>query len=229
VNLKELAGRKAAQYVNEGMVVGLGSGSTATYAIQALGERVAQGLRIRALSTSEASTRLAEELGIELVTFEEQLVVDLTIDGADEVDLDLNLIKGLGGALLREKIVAAASTREIIVVDPAKLVPVLGTRSPLPVEVLPFGWPLAQGHLVEQEQGLRAELRLTPSGEEPYETDNGNFILDCHFPHGIDDAAATESRINTIPSVVDNGLFVGLADLVIIGEESGDYRLLERS
>ena len=227
MNLKELAGRRAVEFVKDGMVVGLGTGSTATFAIKALGERVANGLQILAISTSEASTRLASQLGIEVQSFEEEPVIDLTIDGADEVDRDLNLIKGLGGALLREKIVAAATTRLIIIVDSSKLVHKLGTRCPLPVEVIPFGWPLAQRHLMDH--GIRAELRKLPSGDEPLETDNGNFILDCHFPHGIDDAATTEQRINAIPSVVENGLFVGLTDLVIVAEESGECRLIERS
>ena len=227
MNLKELAGRRAVEYVRDGMVVGLGTGSTAAYAIKALGERVATGLQIQAISTSEASTQLASQLGIELQSLEEEPVIDLTIDGADEVDRDLNLIKGLGGALLREKIVAAATTRQIIIVDSSKIVQKLGTRGPLPVEVIPFGWPLAQRHLMEQ--GIRAELRKIPSGDEPIETDNSNFILDCHFPHGIDDAATTEQRINAIPSVVENGLFVGLVHLVIVAEESGECRLIERS
>jgi ribose 5-phosphate isomerase A len=226
MNLKEVAGHKAAEYVQEGMVVGLGTGSTANYAIQALGERVAAGLHIQAISTSEATTRLARENHIPVLTLEEEPVVDMTIDGADEVDPALNLIKGLGGALLREKIVAAASTRQIIIVDPSKLVDKLGTRSPLPVEVIPFGWPLAQRHLMQQD--LRVELRMTPGGDKPFTTDNGNFILDCYFPHGIDAASATENRINAIPGVIDNGLFIGLTDLVIVGAEDGTCRLLER-
>ena len=227
MNLKDLAGRKAVEYVRDGMVVGLGTGSTAAYAIKALGERVAEGLQIQAISTSEASTQLANQLGIDVQSFEEEPVIDLTIDGADEVDPDLNLIKGLGGALLREKIVAAATTRQIIIVDSSKLVEKLGTRAPLPVEVIPFGWPLAQRHLMEQ--GIRAELRKNPSADEPVETDNGNFILDCSFAHGIDDAASMERRINAIPSVVENGLFVGLADLVIVAQDNGECRLIERS
>ena len=227
MNLKEIAGYKAAEFVREGMIVGLGTGSTANYAIQALGERVAAGLNIQAISTSAGTTRLAAECGIDILTFEEEPVVDITIDGADEVNSDLNLIKGMGGALLREKIVAAASTREIIVADPSKLVSKLGTKSPLPVEVIPFGWPLAQRHLMDQD--LRVELRQRPSGDEPFLTDNGNFILDCHFPHGIDNPGTTENFINSIPGVVEIGLFIGLADLVIIAEEDGTCRLLEHN
>ena len=175
MNLKEMAGRRAVEYVEEGMVIGLGTGSTAAYAIKALGERVAEGLQIQAISTSEASTQLATQLGIAMKSFEDETVLDLTIDGADEVDPNLNLIKGLGGALLREKIVAAATTLQIIIVDTSKLVNRLGTRSPLPVEVVPFGWPLAQRHLIQQD--LRAELRKEAGGDEPIVTDNGNFIL----------------------------------------------------
>jgi len=223
---KELAGRKAAEYVQDGMVVGLGSGSTAEWAIRALGERVAAGLSIRAIPTSEASSRLAAELGIEIVTFADEPIVDLTIDGADEVDPQLNLIKGLGKALLREKVVAAASTREIIVIDPSKRVDKLGRKGPVPVEVIPFAWPLAQRALMAR--GLRAELRREADGKTPAQTDNGNFLLHCFFSDGIDDPARTEGWINSIPGVMENGLFVGLTDIVIVGEESLTCRVLER-
>jgi ribose 5-phosphate isomerase A len=223
--LKEIAGRKAAEYVRDGMLVGLGSGSTAAYAIRALGERVAAGLSIRAISTSEASTRLARELGIELLGLEDEQAIDLTIDGADEVDPRLDLIKGLGGALLREKVVAWATVRQIIIVDPAKLVDRLGTRAPVPVEVVPFAWPLVRRALAGK--GLPAELRRTADRAAPYVTDNGNYILHCRFPDGIDDPAATEAWLNNIPGVVENGLFVGLTDLVIVGQEDGTCRLLE--
>jgi ribose 5-phosphate isomerase A len=223
---KEVAGRKAAEYVNAGMVVGLGSGSTAFHFIRALGERVAKGLQIQAIPTSEASARQARELGIELISLEENPVVDLTIDGADEVDPTLQLIKGLGGALLREKIVAAASAHRIIIVDPSKLVSHLGARAPLPVEVVPFGWPVVQRFLVEEK--IDADLRLQPDGDEPFSTDNGNYILDCRFPQGIPDPARTESWLNHLPGVVENGLFVNLADIVIVGHEDGACRVMER-
>ena len=222
--LKEVAARKAVEYVEEGMVVGLGTGSTAEFAIRALGERVSGGLRIVAVPTSVASARLGEEIGLDIRSLEQRPEIDLTIDGADEVDGDLNLIKGLGGALLREKIVAGASRREIIIVDPSKIVDRLGTRSPLPVEVIPFGWSLAQRRLRDLE--ARPELRRTGSG--PYETDNGNYILDCHFERGIRDAVETERRINDIPAVVENGLFVGLTDIVVVGREDGSCLVMER-
>lgn len=224
---KELAARKAVEYIRDGMVVGLGTGSTAEFAIRALAERVAtEGLEVQCVPTSEASAALGERLGLDVQSFEDNPVVDLTIDGADEVDPDLNLIKGLGGALLREKIVAAASTREVIIVDPGKLVERLGTRAPLPVEVVPFAWGLAQLRLMDLAR--RAELRKNDNGE-PYVTDNGNFILDCHFPDGIDNAAALDRAINEIPGVVENGLFVDLVDIVVVGLDDGQVRVMERS
>jgi ribose 5-phosphate isomerase A len=222
--LKELVGRKVVEYIQDGMVVGLGSGSTAACAIRSLGERVAQGLSIRAISTSEASTSLARELGIELITLEDESVIDLTFDGADEVDPQLNLIKGLGGALLREKIIASATTRELILVDPSKLVDRLGTKCPLPVEVVPLAWSLVQRALVAR--GLQPELRM--EGDEPFVTDNGNYIIHCTFPDGIDDPAAADRWINDIPGVVENGLFVGYTDVVLVGEESGECRIIDR-
>lgn len=222
--LKEVAASKAVEYVEEGMVVGLGTGSTAEFAIRALGERVSDGLRIVAVPTSVASAKLGKELGIDISSLEEHPEVDLTIDGADEVDGDLNLVKGLGGALLREKIVAGASRREIIIVDPTKVVDRLGTRSPLPVEVIPFGWSLARHRLLDL--GTRPDLRRTPAG--PCETDNGNYILDCHFERGIADAVEMERLINDIPAVVENGLFVGLTDIVVVGREDGSCQVIER-
>jgi len=223
---KELAARKAVEYIGDGMVVGLGTGSTAEFAIRALGERIkAEGLEIQCVPTSEASAALGEQVGLDIQSFEDNPVIDLTIDGADEVDPDLNLIKGLGGALLREKIVAAASTREIIIIDPGKLVDRLGTRAPLPVEVIPFAWGLARMRLMDVAQ--RAELRRANDGEL-YVTDNGNLILDCHFPDGIGDAAALDRRIDEIPGVVENGLFVDLTDIVVVGLNDGQCRLMER-
>lgn len=226
--LKELAARKAASYVLDGMVVGLGTGSTAEFAIRALGERLEkEGLDIQCVPTSDASARLGESLGLDIQTLEDQPVIDLTIDGADEVDPQLDLVKGLGGALLREKIVAAASTREVIIVDPGKIVSRLGTRSPLPVEVLPFAWSLAQLRL--KELARRAELRQAEDGGI-YVTDNGNYIIDCHFDDGgIVDAGRLDTTVNAIPGVVENGLFVGLADIVIVGQDDGQCRVMERS
>ena len=225
--LKELAAAKAASYVLDGMVVGLGTGSTAEFAIRALGQRAEEeSLDIQCVPTSDASARLGESLGLSIQSLEDQPVIDLTIDGADEVDPQLDLVKGLGGALLREKIVAAASTREVIIVDPTKIVQQLGTRSPLPVEVLPFAWSLAQLRLMDLAR--RAELRRNTEGET-YMTDNGNFIIDCHFDEaGIADAGQLETAVNIIPGVVENGLFVCLADIVIVGQDDGQCRVMER-
>ena len=222
---KELAARQAVEYVAHGMVVGLGTGSTAEFAIRALGERArSEGLEIRCVPTSLASARLGEEVGLDIRSLEDCPAIDLTIDGADEVDPRLDLIKGLGGALLREKIVAGASAREAIIVDASKRVERLGTRSPLPVEVVPFAWTLARMRLMAL--GPRPELRLDDRGQ-PFVTDNGNYILDCHFAEGIPDPAATERRIDGIPGVVGNGLFIGMADTVVVGD-GGRCRVLER-
>ena len=222
---KELAARRAVEYVVDGMVVGLGTGSTADLAIRALGERAqSEGLEIRCVPTSLASARLGEEVGLDIRSLEDDPAVDLTIDGADEFDPRLDLVKGLGGALLREKIVAGASAQEVIIVDASKRVERLGTRSPLPVEVVPFAWTLSRMRLMELAP--RAELRRDQPGQ-PFVTDNGNYILDCHFPEGIADPAETERRIDEIPGVVGNGLFVGLADTVVVGDH-GRCQVLER-
>ena len=223
---KELAARRAVEYVADGMVVGLGTGSTADLATRALGERArSEGLEIRCVPTSLASARLGEEVGLEIRSLEDCPAIDLTIDGADEVDPRLDLIKGLGGALLREKIVAGASAREVIIVDASKRVDRLGTRSPLPVEVVPFAWTLARMRLMELAS--QAELRRDQEGQ-PFVTDNGNYILDCRFTGGIADPADTERRIGEIPGVVENGLFIGLADTVVVGD-GGRCRVLERN
>ena len=222
---KELAARRAVEYVADGMVVGLGTGSTADFAIRALGERAqAEGLRIECVPTSQASARLGAQVGLEIRSLEDHPAVDLTIDGADEVDPRLDLIKGLGGALLREKVVASASAREVIIVDASKRVERLGTRSPLPVEVVPFAWTLCRRRLMDLAP--RAELRRDREGR-PFVTDNGNFILHCLFPEGIADPGGMERRIGEIPGVVENGLFIGLADAVVVGDD-GRCRVLER-
>ena len=219
---KQVAGRRAVELIQDGMVVGLGSGTTAAEAIRALGERVTGGLRVTGVPTSDAAAALARACGIPLATLEEAPDIDLTFDGADEVDPGLNLIKGMGGALLREKLVAAATARQVILVDPTKLVERLGTRVPVPVEVVPFGWSLVRRALALR--GLEATLRR--QGSEPFVTDNGNYILHCRFPGGIAEPGATESLLNGIPGVVENGLFVGLTDLVIVGQVDGTCRIL---
>ncbi len=218
MNLKELAAAKAVEMVRDGMVLGLGTGSTAGYAIEMLGERLHVGsLRdIAGVPTSRGSEKLAKKAGIPLTTLEQHPVLDLTIDGADEVGPDLVLIKGQGGALLREKIVARASRLEVVVVDRSKLVEVLGTKAPLAVEVIRFGW---NTHL-DTLRGLGGEPTLRMQGADPYVTDEGNYILDCHFER-IDEPVVLERELNLIPGVVENGLFVGLASLVLVASESG--------
>ena len=223
---KEAAGRRAAEYIEAGMIVGLGTGSTVEWTIRALGERVAAGLAVTAIPTSEATTALARALGIELMTLAEVASVDLTIDGADEVDLSLDLIKGLGGALLREKIVASITTRQIIVADPSKLVDRLGTKAPLPIEVVPWAHPFVARGL--EERGLAPALRLR-APNIPFVTDNGNYVIDARFPEGIDDARATERWLNTLPGVVENGLFIGMTHLVIVGQDDGSCHLINKS
>ena len=222
---KEVAGRRAAEFVAAGTVVGLGTGSTAEFAIRAIGARVAAGLNIVAIPTSEASAALARELGIELTTLKDHPTVDLTIDGADEVDPSLDLIKGLGGALLREKIVASATARQIIIIDPSKLVDQLGTKASLPIEVVPFSAALVEHRL--KERGLEPTLRMQ-APDELFVTDNGNYIIDGRFPQGIDDARATDTWLNTLPGVVENGLFVAMTHLVVVGEDDGSSRLIEK-
>lgn len=224
--LKELAARRAVDYVGDDMVVGLGSGTTAEFAIRALGERVASGLRIECVATSEASARLGREVDLKVGILDAYSTVDLTIDGADEVDGRLDLIKGLGGALLREKIVAGATTEEIIIVDSSKLVDRLGTRGPLPVEVVPYGWSLTRRRLLGVAD--RVVQRLIPDSDEPFSTDNGNYIFHCEFDGGIVDASATEQRIDAIPGVVECGLFVDLVRRVVVAQEDGTCRILER-
>jgi ribose 5-phosphate isomerase A len=222
--LKKLVGYKAADMVKDGEVVGLGTGSTANFMITRLGERVKKdGLKIVGVPTSIASERLAIECGIKVITLAEVDYVDITIDGADEVDPNFDLIKGLGGALLREKVVAAATKHEVIIVDESKMVDVLGTKSPLPVEVIPFSVPLVKKRLAK----LGCEPTLRVKDGKTFVTDQGNHILDCRFKR-IDDPIATERAINMIPGVVENGLFIGIAKTVIIGKADGSVEVRNR-
>ena len=214
--LKELAAEKAVEEVQSGMILGLGTGSTIYYALLKLGQMVKLGLDIIGIPTSEQTSQIAEEQGIRLSTVIENPVIDLTIDGADEVDPSLNLIKGLGGALVREKIIAHASNRLVIVADESKIVDYLGAKVPLPVEVVQFGWESTQMALNQICQ--RSVLRQV--NDQTFLSDNSNFILDCYFDQ-ISDPKQIEIRINGIPGVVDNGLFVGRADRVIFGTADG--------
>lgn len=221
INVKQLAAEKAVEYVEDGMKVGLGTGSTAYWAIRKLGERVQQGLKITAVATSRASEEQARELGIPLVAFGDVDHPDLTIDGADELDGQLQLIKGGGGALLREKIVAMGSTRMIVVADESKAVETLG-KFPLPVEIVPFAWEWTVAELAKL--GCKPELRR--SGDELYKTDNGNYIADCGF-EAIASAPELAKSLQGIPGVVEHGLFIGIADLAIIGKNDGSIEIVE--
>ncbi len=225
MNLKQVAAARAVEFVESGMTLGLGTGSTTRYAIEMIGQRLREGTLsdISGVPTSSGSARLAQELRIPLTTLEQHHTLDLTIDGADEVGPDLVLIKGQGGALVREKIVAHASQREIIIVDKSKMVQVLGTHAPLAVEVIPFGW----GTYLPELHRLGGEPVLRLRDSKPYITDEGNYIVDCHFER-IDDPVALEWELNLIPGVVDNGLFIGLASLVLVASESGVDELRPR-
>jgi ribose 5-phosphate isomerase A len=209
---KELAGRAAAKLVSDGQVVGLGTGSTAYFAVIALGERVKAGLKIVGIPTSIATADLARRLGIPLTTLDEQPEIDITIDGADEIDPRLNLIKGGGGALLREKVVASVTKKMVVVADSGKLVPALG-KFPLPVEIIPFAQPVVERKLTSL--GATPKLRLKPDGQ-PYVTDNGNHILDASFGRIADPPTVARSLSETA-GVVEHGLFIGLAKLAIVG------------
>ena len=216
---KRQAAEHALQYVQSGMTLGLGTGSTATHMLHVLAEALRDG-RLRdivGVPTSDAIGALARQLGVPTATLDERPQLDLALDGADEIDPALNLIKGLGGALLREKIVESSADRLIILADETKLVAQLGTRAPLPVEVVAFGLPLATRRLAAL--GSVPTLRRSADGSA-FRTDEGNLILDCRFP-GIADAAALNAAINAIPSVVEHGLFVGMAALALVAGPAG--------
>jgi ribose 5-phosphate isomerase A len=212
---KQAAAEKALELVSDGMLIGLGSGSTAAFFVEGLGRLVADGMKVRAVPSSRSTAELAASLGIQIVT---ELLgqVDLTVDGADEVDPDLNLIKGRGGALFREKLVAAASKRFVVVVDESKLVKQLGVGV-LPVEVLPFLWRST----AERIAALGVSLAVRGGEETPYVTDNGNLILDLTVEGGIKDPAAFGVELKKVTGVVEHGLFVGMTDTVIAAGPDG--------
>src|SRR5215468_1827275 len=220
--LKRAAAEAGVELVQDGMIVGLGTGSTAAFAVEALARRYRQGLRFLGISTSEQTAAQAMAAGIPLTSLAEHRQIDLTIDGADEVERGtLNLIKGLGGALLREKIVAAASRRLAIVVDSAKLVDRLGANAPVPVEVVAFGLDATQAAL--EVLGASVRLRLSPAGD-PFLTDGGNRILNCGFGP-IADPARLEERIKRLVGVIESGLFISRADPVFVADLAGVHRL----
>ena len=218
---KKLAGEKAVQYIENGMVIGLGTGSTVFWTIKKLGELVKNGLEIRCVPTSKNTEILAKKHKIPLIPIPEVNELDLTIDGADEVNRNLDLIKGGGGALLREKMIASISRRLIIVIDESKSVLNLG-RFPLPVEVVPFGFEITS----KQLRALDCIPILRTEGNIPFITDNGNYILDCHFST-IQEPDELNRKLNMIPGVVENGLFIKMADTVVIGHKNGNVNILK--
>jgi ribose 5-phosphate isomerase A len=224
---KRAAAEAAVALVEDGMAVGLGTGSTAAFAVEALARRVRMGLRVRAIPTSERTAAQARAGGIPLISFAECPRLDLTIDGADEIARgSLDLIKGLGGALLREKIVAAASDRLIIVADETKLVDRLGARAPVPVEVVAFGWETTAARLAAL--GVRPTARRDRSGA-PFHTDGGNVILDC-ATGPIADAAALDRVLSAVVGVVETGLFIGMVERAIVaGTGSANCRIIAKN
>jgi ribose 5-phosphate isomerase A len=214
---------RALEFVKDGFIIGLGTGRAAAAFVHVLGERVQRGLRVSGVPTSEATAKLAHACAIPLLTLDEVDQIDVTVDGADEVDPHLDLIKGYGGALVREKVVAAASHAEIIVVGSEKLVPVLGQRGVLPIEVLRFALGLCKRRLAAL--GCRPAVRCVNG--RPFLSDSGNYILDCginplRHPHALEDA------IRAIPGVVGTGLFLGVANAVLVGEPDGTVREMRR-
>jgi ribose 5-phosphate isomerase A len=215
---KKAAGEKAASLVHPGMLVGLGTGSTAYWAIKKIGEMVKEGLNIQAVATSLASETQARELGIPITSFSEIQQLDIDIDGADEISEDLQLIKGGGGSLLREKIVALASRKRVIVADERKYVKTLG-KFPLPLEIVPFGWELVFKAL----QALQGTPTLRTREDKPYITDNNNYIIDCSFGL-IKDPVQLHHQLKAITGIVETGLFLNLQPTVIIAYENGEVK-----
>ena len=211
---KQAAARAAVELVEDGQIVGLGSGSTAALAVRFLAERVRAGLKIAGIPTSERTAQLARQLQIPLTTLEEHSRIDIDLDGADEINPQLNLIKGGGGALLREKIIASISRRFIVIADSAKQVEHLG-KFPLPIEVIPFAQSLIKGKV--EALGAEVKLRQLANGN-PYVTDEGHHLLDCTFGE-ITDPSALAGKLQSIPGVVEHGLFIDMAEMAIIGKD----------
>jgi ribose 5-phosphate isomerase A len=220
--LKAAAAERALEYVENGMRLGLGTGSTAAKFVDLLGKKVSAGLDVVCVATSQATQAQAEALGIRMSTLDEMPFLDLTVDGTDEVDGDLRLIKGGGGALLREKIVATASGRMVVIADASKKVETLGAF-PLPLEVVPFGLTATRNMItaLAADAGCEGDINVRMlSGGKPFLTDSGNLILDCHFGR-IDEPEELDEALKLIPGVVENGLFIGIADLAVIAGDSG--------
>lgn len=218
------AAQAALAYIKDGMVVGLGTGSTSAHFVRLLGDRVRQGLRVKGVPTSEATRNLAEQVGVPLIEISQVNSIDVDVDGADEIDPQFRLIKGGGGALLREKIVAAASKRMVVIADEAKWVETLGAF-PLPVEVTRFGFALTAQRIHEALQatgcdGAEVALRVSGKANEPVITDGGNYIIDAHTKR-IPDADVLGAALKNIAGIVEHGLFLGLAHVVILGKAKG--------
>jgi ribose 5-phosphate isomerase A len=218
---KRLAAERALAFLKSGMTIGLGSGSTAAAFVRLVGEKVRQGFELTCVATSQATLAQAQSLGIALTTLDRVPFLDLTVDGADELDDQLRLIKGGGGALLREKIVATASERMVVIADASKRVARLG-KFPLPVEVAKFGLAATRNMLsaLAAEVGCEGEIRLRTDGGQPFVTDNGNYVLDCAFGR-IDDPEALDTALKRVPGVLENGLFLGIADAAVVAGPDG--------
>ncbi|EAC8432873.1 ribose-5-phosphate isomerase RpiA [Listeria monocytogenes] len=223
MNQKKIAGEKACEWIEDGMVVGLGTGSTVYYTIEKLGQMVNNGLHITGVATSEETTKQAEKLGISLKSLNDVTEIDVTIDGADEIDTNFQGIKGGGGALLREKMVANASLKNIWVVSEEKLVRTLG-KFPLPVEVIPFGWKQIERILAKKH--IQTNLRKQSSGEV-YVTNNGNYILDI-VNQSFTDAKMWQEKLAQIPGVVEHGLFLDYVDVIICGKANGETEIIKK-
>lgn len=214
---KKAAATRAVEEIENGMVVGLGSGSTAAFALEAMAKRIGEGLEMIGIPSSEKTAAIARQLGIPLTDFGAHPHIDLAIDGADQVEHStLNLIKGLGGSLLREKIVAAASRRMIVIVDSSKMVDRLGSRTPLPVEIVPFGWQATFEKL--EKSGCKPALRTIDG--VPFVTDEGNYIVDCSVGE-VENASIFQRQIANIVGVVETGLFIGIASMIVVGGING--------
>ncbi|ENA0676583.1 ribose-5-phosphate isomerase RpiA [Listeria monocytogenes] len=223
MNQKKIAGEKACEWIEEGMIVGLGTGSTVYYTIEKLGQMVNNGLHITGVATSEETTKQAEKLGIPLKSLNDVTEIDVTIDGADEIDTNFQGIKGGGGALLREKMVASASLKNIWVVSEEKLVRSLG-KFPLPLEVIPFGWKQIERTLAKEQ--IQTKLRKQSNGEV-YVTNNGNYILDI-VNQSFTDAEMWQEKLAQIPGVVEHGLFLDYVDVIICGKANGETEIIKK-
>ncbi|EIE4864379.1 ribose-5-phosphate isomerase RpiA [Listeria monocytogenes] len=223
MNQKKIAGEKACEWIEDGMIVGLGTGSTVYYTIEKLGQMVNNGLHITGVATSEETTKQAEKLGIPLKSLNDVTEIDVTIDGADEIDTNFQGIKGGGGALLREKMVASASLKNIWVVSEEKLVRTLG-KFPLPLEVIPFGWKQIERTLAKEQ--IQTNLRKQSNGEV-YVTNNGNYILDI-VNQSFTDAKMWQEKLAQIPGVVEHGLFLDYVDVIICGKANGETEIIKK-